>query len=162
MVSSHYIIILASLKQTPFFIRCPPTSRQLNAHLLSVQSFWLLPSRARGGTRAVRQMDLAGLQSLWRHLPHSLPLPELSQYTSKLIPILLAQRKHTHYSRKRTNLDLLRGAQRVCGSQENQQGCPYILLLSLGQRVHIVIFLLLCAVPFLHVYSHAQCGGLYL
>lgn len=51
---------------------------------------------------------------------------------------------------------MLHESQRLYGSQENQKGCPYILLLSLGQKVHILMPLLPYAVLILHVYSYAQ------
>ena len=49
---------------------------------------------------------------------------------------------------------MLHEAQRLCGCQGDQRGCSHILLLSLGQKVHILLFLRLCAVLLLHVYSY--------
>ena len=49
---------------------------------------------------------------------------------------------------------MLHEAQRFCGCQDDQKGCSHILLLSLGQKVHILLFLLPCAVLLLHIYSY--------
>ena len=53
---------------------------------------------------------------------------------------------------------MLHEAQRFCGCQEDQKGCSHILLLSLGQKVHILLFLLPCAILLLHIYSCTPYG----
>lgn len=72
-------------------------------------------------------------------------------------PAVTTQTQLTTHS-KVQHLDMLHKAPRICGSQENQKGCSYILLLSLAQKVHILLFLPLCALFSLRIYGYVRCG----
>lgn len=117
----------------------------------------LRPSGSWGRAWALRQRDLDGCQDLWQGLP---PHPLLPSEHHNILPIIpaciTAQTQLTTHS-KVQHLDKLQEARRIHGSQENQKGCSYILLLSLGQKkIHILIFRLLCVVFLLHSHSSAQ------
>lgn len=88
-------------------------------------------------------------------------LPTLSCLLSittgfKIIPACVTVQTQLTTHSNVQHLDKLQEAPRIHGSQENWKGCSYILLLSLGQKVCILIFQLLCVVFLLHIHSSAQ------
>lgn len=114
-----------------------------------------VPVWAGGGAWALRQRDLDGCQALWQGSPYPL-LPSEHHNMLQNHPSPCHSTNPAHYSLNVQHPDKLQEAPRVHGSQENQKGCSYILLLSLGQKVCILIFRQLCVVFLLHIHSSAQ------